>query len=121
MLQATTMTFKRVSVTRRGSLAGGKVVDAERGAPQAGEARIRVLAAGVHQDDIASRIGNRPFLPKLPFVPGYDILGVVDAVGDGVTSVAVGDRVAALTTVGGHTEYISLAADRLGLPSPARR
>ena len=53
------------------------------------------------QDDIATRIGNRPFLPKIPFVPGYDIAGIVDAIGDGVTEFALGDRVAALTVLEG--------------------
>jgi NADPH:quinone reductase-like Zn-dependent oxidoreductase len=67
----------------------------------------------VCQDDIAARVGNRPFLPKIPFVPGYDILGVVDAVGEGVTNVAVGDRVAALTVFGGYAEYIYLDEERL--------
>ena len=57
--------------------------------PLAGEVRIRVLATPVCQDDIAVRVGNRPFLPKTPFVPGYSILGVVDAIGPEVTEVAV--------------------------------
>ena len=68
--------------------------------------RIRILATPVCQDDIATRIGNRPFLPKIPFVPGYSILGVVDAIGEAVTSITVGDRVAALTNFGGYAEYI---------------
>ena len=59
------------------------------------------------------RVGNRPFLAKTPFVPGYAILGTVDAVGDGVTQVAVGDRVAALTNFGGHAEYIYWGAEQL--------
>jgi len=67
----------------------------------------------VCQDDIAARVGNRPFLPKIPFVPGYDILGVVDAVGEGVANIAVGDRVAALTVFGGYAEYIYLDEERL--------
>jgi NADPH:quinone reductase-like Zn-dependent oxidoreductase len=82
-------------------------------APLPGEARIRVLATPVCQDDVAARVGNRPFLVKTPFVPGYTVLGIVDAVGDGVTAVAVGDRVAALTKVGGYTEVIYLAQDQL--------
>lgn len=47
-------------------------------------------------------------LAKIPFVPGYSMLGIVDAVGEGVTEVAIGDRVAALTQFGGHAEYIYL-------------
>jgi NADPH:quinone reductase-like Zn-dependent oxidoreductase len=64
------------------------------------------MATPVCQDDVATRVGNRPFLPKIPFVPGYSILGVVDAIGEGVTRVSVGDRVAALTNFGGYAEYI---------------
>jgi len=71
------------------------------------------LATSVCQDDIAARVGNRPFLPKLPFVPGYSILGEVNEVGEGVTQVAVGDRVAALTNFGGYAEYIYWDAKKL--------
>jgi NADPH:quinone reductase-like Zn-dependent oxidoreductase len=74
-----------------------KIVENDLRGPAPGEARVKILAVGVCQDDIANRVGNRPFLPKVPFVPGYDIVGVVDAIGAGVTEVAVGDRVAALT------------------------
>jgi NADPH:quinone reductase-like Zn-dependent oxidoreductase len=55
---------------------------------------------------------------KIPFVPGYAIIGVVDAVGEGVTRVAVGDRVGALTVVGGYTEYLYWKSDRL-IPVPS--
>jgi len=67
----------------------------------------------VCQDDIAARVGNRPFLPKTPFVPGYSVLGIVEAIGEAVTSVAVGDRVAALTNLGGHAEHIFWSEERL--------
>ncbi|MDH5459117.1 MAG: medium chain dehydrogenase/reductase family protein, partial [Nitrospinota bacterium] len=100
-------------VTRRGSPEVLEIIENDLRPPSAGEARIRILAAGVCQDDIAARIGNRPFLPKIPFVPGYTILGVVDAIGEGVTNVAVGDRVAALTTFGGYAEYIFLGEEHL--------
>jgi NADPH:quinone reductase-like Zn-dependent oxidoreductase len=54
-------TYKRVLVTERGGLEGVKVVDTKLRDPLPGEALIKILAAGVHQDDIAARIGNRPF------------------------------------------------------------
>jgi NADPH:quinone reductase-like Zn-dependent oxidoreductase len=107
------MKYKSVIVTRRGSPEVLKIIENDLRAPSVGEARIKILATGVCQDDIATRIGNRPFLPKIPFVPGYDILGVVDAVGEGVANVAVGDRVAALTVSGGYAEYIYLDEERL--------
>jgi NADPH:quinone reductase-like Zn-dependent oxidoreductase len=71
-----------------------KIVENDLRAPTAGEARVKILAVGVCQDDIAARVGNRPFLPRVPFMPGYDIVGVVDAIGDGVSDVAAGDGVA---------------------------
>jgi NADPH:quinone reductase-like Zn-dependent oxidoreductase len=107
------MTYKSIVVTRRGGPEALQVVENELRAPSAGEARIRTLATPVCQDDVAVRVGNRPFLPKIPFVPGYSILGVVDAIGEGVTGVAVGDRVAALTQLGGHAEYIYLDEGKL--------
>lgn len=60
---------------------------------------------------------SRPATAKIPFVPGYAILGDVDAVGDGVTRAAVGDRVSALTVFGGYAEYIYLAENQL-IPTP---
>jgi NADPH:quinone reductase-like Zn-dependent oxidoreductase len=107
------MKYKSIIVTRRGSPEALKIIENDLRAPAAGEARIKILATSVCQDDIAARIGNRPFLPKLPFVPGYAVVGVVDAIGPDVTNVAVGDRVAALTVTGGYAEYIYLDAEQL--------
>jgi NADPH:quinone reductase-like Zn-dependent oxidoreductase len=100
------MKYKSVIVTGRGSPEVLQVIENDLRPPDAGEVRIRILATPVCQDDIGARIGNRPFLPKIPFVPGYSVLGVVDAIGQRVTNVAVGDRVAALTNFGGYAEYI---------------
>ncbi|MFB0535027.1 MAG: medium chain dehydrogenase/reductase family protein [Anaerolineae bacterium] len=107
------MRYKSVIVTKRGGPEVLEIIENDLRPPSAGEARIKILATGVCQDDIAARVGNRPFLPKIPFVPGYTILGVVDAIGEGVTNVAVGDRVAALTTLGGYAEYIFLGEEQL--------
>jgi NADPH:quinone reductase-like Zn-dependent oxidoreductase len=105
--------YKSVIVTKRGGPEVLQVSDNELRAPSPREARIKILATPVCQDDVAVRIGNRPFLAKIPFVPGYTILGVVDAIGEGVTNVALGDRVAALTNFGGYAEYIFLDEDQL--------
>ena len=107
------MKYKSVIVTKRGGPEVLRVVDNDLRAPSAREARIRVLATPVCQDDVAARVGNRPFLPKPPFVPGYTFLGVVDAIGEGVTNVTVGDRVAALTQLGGYAEYTFWDAEQL--------
>ena len=105
--------YKSFVVTKRGGLEALQIVEHELRLPSAGEARVKILATPVCQDDIAVRVGNRPFLAKTPFVPGYSILGVVDATGEGVIQVAVGDRVAALTNFSGHAEYIILGEEKL--------
>jgi NADPH:quinone reductase-like Zn-dependent oxidoreductase len=107
------MTYKSVVATRRGGPEVLQVTENELRPPSIGEARIRILATPVVQDDVAVRKGDRPFLPKVPFTPGYAILGDVDAVGEDVTAVAVGDRVAALTNYGGYAEYITWDAEEL--------
>lgn len=107
------MTYRNVCVMRRGGPEALEVVTNDLRNPAAGEARIRVLASTVTQDDIGHRRGNRPFLPKIPFVPGYAIIGIIDAIGDDVSEVEVGDRVAALTVTGGYTEVLYWPADRL--------
>jgi NADPH:quinone reductase-like Zn-dependent oxidoreductase len=81
--------------------------------PAPEEARIRILATPVCQDDIAIRVGNRPFLAKTPFTPGYACIGTVEAIGEKVTDVAVGDRVAALTNYDSHAEVLYWLADKL--------
>jgi NADPH:quinone reductase-like Zn-dependent oxidoreductase len=65
---------------------------------------VRVRAAGVGSTDLIMLAGNYRYAPKIPFVPGYEIAGVVDAVGAGVTGFALGQRVAALTVYGGYAE-----------------
>jgi NADPH:quinone reductase-like Zn-dependent oxidoreductase len=105
--------YKSVLVTRRGGLEALQITENDLRPPIAGEARIRILATAVCQDDVAIRLGNRPFLKKPPFVPGYSFIGTVDAVGEGVKDVKVGDRVAALTQYGSHAEFIYWEASGL--------
>ncbi|MCJ7622970.1 MAG: medium chain dehydrogenase/reductase family protein [Anaerolineaceae bacterium] len=107
------MKYKSIIVTGRGGPEVLQVIENDLRAPLPGEVRIRILATPVCQDDIAVRTGRRPFLAKIPFVPGYSILGVVDALGEGVTDAAEGERVAALTNFGGYAEYIYLGEEQL--------
>ena len=112
------MVYKSIQVTGRGGLEFVEVVEKPLRSPTAGEARIKIMATPVVQDDVAVRIGNRPVLPKLPFTPGYSFIGIVEAVGDGVTNVHLGDCVTALTNFNSHAEYIYWPADQLA-PVPA--
>src|ERR1035438_7497076 len=61
--------------------------------------------------------GNYRYAPKIPFVPGYEVAGVVEAIGAGVTGFEVGQRVAALTVYGGFAELIVREAEHF-LPVP---
>lgn len=69
--------------------------------PGDGEVRIDVRAAGVNFADVEKRRGTYPDGPTPPYVPGLEVVGVVEAVGDGV-DLSVGDRVAALVDGGGY-------------------
>lgn len=111
------MKYRSVIVTKRGDPEVLQVVENDLRWPSAGEARIKILAAPVCLPDVEARYGRSPFKPQIPFVPGYAIIGVVDAIGEGVTGVAVGDHVAALTVCGGYAEYIFLREERL-IPVP---
>ena len=68
--------------------------------------RVRVRAAGVGATDLAMLAGNYLYAPKMPLVPGYEVAGVVDALGSGVTGFALGQRVAALTVYGGFGQIL---------------
>jgi NADPH2:quinone reductase len=75
-------------------------------APSAGEVAIDVKAAGVNFPDVLLTRGKYQFKPEPPFSPGGEAAGVVTAVGAGVTSVKVGDRVAATVLHGAFAERI---------------
>lgn len=82
----------------------------ERPEPSIGPGRvlIRVHAAGINFADLMARQGLYPDAPDLPAVLGYEVAGEVEAVGDDVESVAVGDRVMAATRFGGYSEQVSV-------------
>lgn len=85
--------------------------------PKAGEVRLKVLAAGVNFPDALIIQKKYQLQPPLPFVPGTEVAGVVDAVGEGV-SLAKGTRVVAFVGTGGFAEYVCVNAD-LTIPLPA--
>ncbi|HEY3039664.1 MAG TPA: alcohol dehydrogenase AdhP [Pyrinomonadaceae bacterium] len=76
-------------------------------APAAGQLRIRVEASGVCHTDLHAADGDWPVKPTLPFIPGHEGVGYVDAVGSGVTSVREGDRAGVpwLHSACGECEY----------------
>jgi NADPH:quinone reductase-like Zn-dependent oxidoreductase len=112
------MPSKSVVATARGGPEVLQVTENVLRAPSAGEARVKILATSVCLPDVQARYGQTPIAPRIPFVPGYAIIGTVDAIGNGVTNVDVGDRVAALTVFGGYAEYIYTDPELL-IPVPA--
>ena len=85
--------------------------------PKDGEVRVRVLAAGVSLPDIMMREGIHTETPPLPFTPGWDVVGVVDRLGEGVSEVEPGQIVAALPIHGAYAEFVCLPAREL-VPVP---
>lgn len=85
--------------------------DVEVGAPGPGQARVRHEAIGVNFIDVYFRTGAYP--APLPFVPGNEGAGIVEAVGEGVTDVAPGDRVAYAAGLGAYADARLIEADRL--------
>lgn len=81
------------------------------------EVRIRVSAAGVNFADVLARLGLYPDAPGLPLVVGYEVAGLVDATGDEVTRIGIGDRVVALTRFGGYADTVVVPADQ-AYPAP---
>ncbi|QIA02716.1 NAD(P)H-quinone oxidoreductase [Pseudomonas fluorescens] len=82
-----------------------------------GEVLIRVHAAGVNRPDALQRAGKYPMKPGMNPIPGLEVAGEVVAVGNGVSTFAVGDRVCALTNGGGYAEYCAVPAGQV-LPIP---
>lgn len=101
--------MKRVVVEQFGGPEVLKVVEEEDPRPRAGEAGVKVLAAGVSFTDQLIRAGTYLGGPKPPFTPGYEFVGVVDELGPGCSSLQRGDRVAALTVWGGYAERVCIA------------
>ena len=109
--------MRAVVITRHG---GPEVLEVqERRDPQVapGEVRIEVRAAGINFADLLARTGMYPDAPDPPCVVGYEVAGIVDAVGEGVEGFSAGDRVMAATRFGGHAELCTVhARDVIPLP-----
>ena len=78
------MRYARVLVTEYGGPEVITVVEDELPEPKPGEVRVKILAAGVSLPDVLAREGVHPETPPVPFTPGWDLVGVVDRLGEGV-------------------------------------
>ena len=98
--------MKRVIVDHFGGPEVVSVVEEGIPRPRPGEVRVRVLASGVSLSDAQMRAGTYLGGPKPPFTPGYELVGVVDELGEGCSRLRVGDRVGALTQWGANAELV---------------
>jgi NADPH2:quinone reductase len=101
-----------VQVRRFGDPDALEVADAPLPMAGRGEVRVRVLASSVQYTDvlIRRRLYPQTMRLRLPFVIGYDVVGEIDQLGDGVSGFQVGDRVADMTVVGSNAAYRTLRA-----------
>jgi NADPH2:quinone reductase len=106
---------KAVVVHRSGGPDQLRLEDVADPEPSAGEVRIAVIAAGTNPVDAGNRADGSWARIEYPYVPGYDVAGVIDAVGAGVTRVSVGDTVMAMTSfprgAGGYAGYVVTTAE----------
>lgn len=110
--------MRELVITRHGGPEVLEVRERPTPDPGPGQVRIAVRRAGLGFSDIAARVGIYPEAPKPPGVVGYEVCGVVDAVGEGAGAVREGDRVLAPTRFGGHASHV-LVPERYALPAPA--
>jgi NADPH2:quinone reductase len=112
------MRHTRIVVTHYGGPDTLRVVEEECPEPKDGEVRVRVLAAGVSLPDIMAREGVHPETPAVPFTPGWDLVGVVDRLGGGVSGIEPGQVVAAMPIHGAYAEFVCLPQGEL-VPVPS--
>jgi len=112
------MKYARVIVTHYGGPDALQVVEEELPDPKHDEVRVRVIAAGVALPDIMAREGIHPETPNVPFTPGWDLVGVVDRLGSGVSGIEQGQTVAAMPVHGAYAEFVCLPEREL-VPVPS--
>ena len=107
------MKFKRVVVNHYGGPEALQVVEDECPEPKRGEVRVRVLAAGVSLPDVLAREGVHPETPRVPYTPGWDLVGTVDQLGDGVTGFERRQTIAAMPIHGCYAQYLCVQRRKL--------
>lgn len=104
-------TMKAIRVTQQGEPEVMRLEDLDMPQPGKGEVRVRIQAIGINFIDIYQRSGQ--YKMNLPYTPGLEAAGVVDALGADVTTLAVGDAVAYGFTLGAYAEYAVVPVDKL--------
>jgi NADPH2:quinone reductase len=109
------MRQKRVVVTQYGGPEAITVIEEDIPNPKAGEVRVKVLAAGVGLPDVLAREGVHPETPRVPYTPGWDLVGTVDQLGEGVTGFELRQTVAAMPIHGCYAQYVCVPQRKLVL------
>ena len=102
------MTNLRVVVTQYGGPDALQIVEEDLPQPRSGQVRVKVKVAGVSLPDLMAREGIHPETPAVPFTPGWDLVGDIDAVGEGVVGFKAGQTVAAMPISGAYARYVCL-------------
>src|SRR6266516_921935 len=108
----------RIIVTHYGGPDALQVLEEECPEPKDDEVRVRVLAAGVSLPDLLMREGVHPATPPLPFTPGWDLVGVVNRLGDDISGIEPGQIVAALPISAAYAEFVCMPQREL-VPVPS--
>jgi synaptic vesicle membrane protein VAT-1 len=104
---------RAVWITGRNGPDGLRVRETTDPEPGPGQVRVRVRAAGLCFAEVMAAQGLYPDAPKPPCVMGYEVAGIIDAVGDGVQGHPVGSRVVAMTRFGGHSDVVCVPAEQV--------
>ena len=110
--------MKAITIPQPGGPDALVLADVDPPQPRAGEVLVRVAAAGVNRADVMQRQGRYPAPPGEPDVPGLEVSGTVEELGEGVSGWAVGDEVCALLAGGGYAELVRVPAAQV-LPVPS--
>ena len=107
----------RVIITKAGGVSAITTEPMHATEPGEDEVRIKVAYAGINFADLLMRLGFYRPLPPFPFTPGYELSGVVDALGKRVSHLEVGQRVVAAMRTGGQASFVNAPKDRV-IPLP---
>ena len=108
---------RRVEFTKAGAPNTIRIAEMPMPEPKNDEVRVKVSYAGINFADLLMRLGFYQPRPPYPFTPGYEVSGVIDAVGDENTGFAIGQRVVAAMSTGGQASHVLVDKKRvLALP-----
>ncbi len=99
--------MKTIKIVKKGKPEKLKLEASPIPIPGENDVLIKVVAAGVNFADILARQGLYPEAPKVPFIPGYEVAGIIEDTREKITRFKKGDRVVALTNFGGYAEFVS--------------